>query len=56
MKSVLNNILIIFFLLSCSKPDLNVFEGKGIYLDDLKGKWMVLTIGQIGVLLYKRNS
>ena len=41
MKSVLNNILIIFFLLSCSKPDLNVFEGKGVYLDDLRGKWIV---------------
>ena len=41
MKSVLNYILIIFLLLSCSKPDLNVFEGKGVYLDDLRGKWIV---------------
>jgi thiol-disulfide isomerase/thioredoxin len=28
-------------LFSCSKPDLNVFEGKGVFLDDLKGKWIV---------------
>ena len=33
--------MIIFLLLSCSKPDLNVFEGKGVVLDDLKGKWIV---------------
>ncbi len=41
MKSIFNNFLIIFLLLSCSKPDLNVFEGKGVFLDDLKGKWIV---------------
>ena len=41
MKSVINYILIIFLLLSCSKPDLNVFEGKGVHLDDLRGKWIV---------------
>jgi thiol-disulfide isomerase/thioredoxin len=41
MKSVLNYILIIFLLLSCSKPDLDVFDGKGVYLDDLRGKWIV---------------
>jgi thiol-disulfide isomerase/thioredoxin len=41
MKSVLNYILIIFLLLSCSKPDLDVFEGRGVYLDDLRGKWIV---------------
>jgi thiol-disulfide isomerase/thioredoxin len=41
MKSFFNNFLIIFFLLSCSKADLNVFEGKGVFLDDLKGKWIV---------------
>jgi thiol-disulfide isomerase/thioredoxin len=41
MKSIFNNFLIIFLLFSCSKPDLNVFEGKGVFLDDLKGKWIV---------------
>ena len=41
MKSIFNNFLIIFLLLSCAKPDLNVFEGKGVFLDDLKGKWIV---------------
>ena len=41
MKSIFNNFLIIFLLLSCSKPDLNVFDGKGVFLDDLKGKWIV---------------
>ena len=41
MKSIFNNFLIIFLLFSCSKPDFNVFEGKGIFLDDLKGKWIV---------------
>ena len=41
MKSIFNNFLIIFLLLSCVKPDLNVFEGKGVFLDDLKGKWIV---------------
>ena len=41
MKSVFNNFLIIFFLLSCSKADLDVFEGRGVFLDDLKGKWIV---------------
>jgi thiol-disulfide isomerase/thioredoxin len=41
MKSIFNNFLIIFLLFSCSKPDLNVFEGKGFFLDDLKGKWIV---------------
>ena len=41
MKSIFNNFLIIFLLFSCSKPDLNVFEGKGVFLDDFKGKWIV---------------
>ncbi|MFL2732067.1 MAG: TlpA family protein disulfide reductase [Gammaproteobacteria bacterium] len=41
MKSIFNNFLIIFLLFSCSKPYLNVFEGKGVFLDDLKGKWIV---------------
>ena len=41
MKSIFNKFLIIFLLLSCSKPDLNVFEEKGVFLDDLKGKWIV---------------
>ena len=41
MKSIFNKCLIIFLLLSCSKPDLNVFEEKGVFLDDLKGKWIV---------------
>ncbi len=41
MNSIFNNFLIIFLLFSCSKPDLNVFEGKGVFLDDLKGKWIV---------------
>ena len=41
MKSIFNKFLIIFLLFSCSKPDLNVFEEKGIFLDDLKGKWIV---------------
>jgi thiol-disulfide isomerase/thioredoxin len=41
MKSIFNNFLIIFLLFSCSKPDLNVFEGKGVFLGDLKGKWIV---------------
>ena len=41
MKSIFNNFLIIFLLFSCSKPDLNVFEEKGVFLDDLKGKWIV---------------
>ena len=41
MKSIFNKVLIIFLLLSCSKPDLNVFEEKGVFLDDLKGKWIV---------------
>ena len=41
MKSIFNNFLIIFLLFSCSKPDLYVFEGKGFFLDDLKGKWIV---------------
>ena len=41
MKSIFNKFLIIFLLFSCSKPDLNVFEEKGVFLDDLKGKWIV---------------
>ena len=41
MKSIFNKFLIIFLLFSCSKPDLNVFEKKGVFLDDLKGKWIV---------------
>ena len=41
MKSIFNKFFIIFLLLSCSKPDLNVFEEKGVFLDDLKGKWIV---------------
>ena len=41
MKSIFNKFLIIFLLFSCSKPDLNVFEEKGVFLNDLKGKWIV---------------
>ena len=41
MKSIFNKFLIIFLLFSCSKPDLNVFEEKGVFLEDLKGKWIV---------------
>ena len=41
MKSIFNKFFIIFLLFSCSKPDLNVFEEKGVFLDDLKGKWIV---------------
>ena len=41
MKSILKIFFIVFLLHSCSKPDLAVFDAKGVYLDDLKGKWVV---------------
>jgi len=41
MKSILKIFFIVFILHSCSKPDLAVFDAKGVYLDDLKGKWVV---------------
>ena len=41
MKSILKIFFIVFFLHSCSKPDLAVFDAKGVYLDALKGKWVV---------------
>ena len=41
MQTVFKNLLIIFLLFSCSKPDLLVFEKKGVYKEDLKGKWVI---------------
>ena len=41
MQSVFKNLLIIFFIFSCSEPDLLVFEKKGLNTEDLKGKWVI---------------
>ena len=41
MKLILKNLLFVFLLFSCTKPDLIVFEGKDIFLNDLKGKWII---------------
>ena len=34
--------IFIFLLVGCAKPDLMTSDNKKIYLDDLKGKWVVI--------------
>mgnify|MGYP001173342500 CR=1 FL=1 len=41
MKLFFQNLLIFFLFFSCAKPDLVLFEKEGIFLDDLKGKWII---------------
>ena len=41
MHLVFKNLLILFLLFSCSKPDLQVFEKKGVNTEDFKGKWII---------------
>ena len=40
-KKLLAYVLIILFL-GCSQPDLLTSENKKVYLDDLKGKWILI--------------
>ena len=40
-KKLLTYILISLFL-GCSQPDLLTSENKKVYLDDLKGKWILI--------------
>ncbi len=41
MHLVFKNLLILFLLFSCSKPDLQVFEKNGVNTEDFIGKWII---------------